>query len=563
MPPIRSRRSVTPAARASGPSRRATSSTSASRLVGRYCTRLLRENWRKSPTRLSRRFTSSRMTPTSSLHLAGETPAGSGATRRSRIDSCRAIELSGLRTSWARPEAKVPDHRHLLALDDAGLGLVELAVGAARLVVEARVLERDRGLRGERLGHVHLVLGPVVWRAREVSTRRPRVALRATRGRMRAAPPAQRRGDLLVDAARRASSPRSRGRTCSSSARRWRLSPIAVRSTSWPLRSSGWGSPARWRHLELRAGPSRAGCDTRSTRRTSRAVSADRREHGLGVERLADALVERGQGPRLLVVEPLGLRGAARPRRRGRAGGRRSRGSAARRRRTWRPAGPPRSGRRGSCRRTRAARWRAPPAASRPAAIIGMRGHSSGVAGLPPVAGRETSAAEALAEAPRLRHARGTRARSRGERRGGASRPSPPGGRPRPSGGRGRSARASRVESRMAWTSSSPWRRAEIVGEDRELAFAVLHRLLERADDAREPFAIGRSCGKSCATSVILTQGADRMGVGLASVHEPPRSAPRAGAAGRARRCAMNAGMGGICAGAAPGRAVEWKDGGD
>ena len=105
--PMRSRRSVTPVARASGRSSRVTSSTSASRLVGRYWTRLLRENCRKSPTRLSRRFTSSRMTPTSSLIWAA-TGAGSGATRRSSTESWSAIELSGFLTSWARPEAKVP-----------------------------------------------------------------------------------------------------------------------------------------------------------------------------------------------------------------------------------------------------------------------------------------------------------------------------------------------------------------------------------------------------------------------------------------------------------------------
>ncbi len=71
--------------------------------------------------------------------------------RRSRIESCSAIELSGLRTSWARPEA---------------LRFPKILIGLPRLLEEAGVLEGHGCLRGQRLGHLHGVLRPaVVFRA--------------------------------------------------------------------------------------------------------------------------------------------------------------------------------------------------------------------------------------------------------------------------------------------------------------------------------------------------------------------------------------------------------------
>ena len=85
---------------------------------------------------------------------------------------------------------------------------------------------------------------------------------------MRAAAPAQRRAMSLLTLASLAQSSVS-SRTCCSRARRWRLSPIAVRSRTCPLRSSGWGSPATWATVS-RASRSRGGCG-RGRRAGSRA----------------------------------------------------------------------------------------------------------------------------------------------------------------------------------------------------------------------------------------------------------------------------------------------------
>ena len=72
------------------------------------------------------------------------------------------------------------------------------------------------------------------------------------------------------------------------------------------MRSSGWGSPARWATRERARVGAEQDVDAVHAQDLERRA-AHRREHGLGVERLADALVEGGQGAGLLVVEPLGL----------------------------------------------------------------------------------------------------------------------------------------------------------------------------------------------------------------------------------------------------------------
>ena len=194
--------------------------------------------------------------------------------------------------------------------------------------------------------------------------------------------------------------------------------------------------------------------------------AAHRGEDGLGVERLADALVEGGEGAGLLVVEPLRLQvpraldgdadlAAHRleeaqlglveggPRR-----------------------APPRSGRPGSCRRTRGARWRARPAGRLVAspearAIIGIRGHSVVLRAWPPWPGREDLPAEALAEPPgpgevEVRSDNPRWAARRSFPSFSSSRKTQAVRSPRPD------VSVSRVESRMTWTSSSPWRRVEM-----------------------------------------------------------------------------------------------------
>ena len=145
---------------------------------------------------------------------------------------------------------------------------------------------------------------------------------------------------------------------------------------------------------------------TRSTRRISRAVRAHRREHGLGVERPADALVEGGEGAGLLVVEPLGLEVPGALDGEAELAAHRLEEAQLVVRRTPRRAGRPRSGRRGSPRRSASGTQAWATGWSRPAAIVGMRGHSVVLRACMPWPEREDLPAEALAEAPRPRRSR-------------------------------------------------------------------------------------------------------------------------------------------------------------
>ena len=157
----RRRARATRAAPASGWRRPTTSSTRASRLAGRCWRRPEPENLRKSPTRLSSLLTSSRITARRSS-ISRATEISRGAERRSRMESWRAMEFRGFRISCARPAAKVPT--------TASFSLSMIRAWAARsprrraagVLVEAAVLEGHRRLRGEGLGIVDLVRGPLV-----------------------------------------------------------------------------------------------------------------------------------------------------------------------------------------------------------------------------------------------------------------------------------------------------------------------------------------------------------------------------------------------------------------
>ena len=370
-------------------------------------------------------------------------------------------------------------------------------------------------------------------------TRRPRVALRATSGRMRAAAPAQRRAISLLTRSSRAQSSVS-SRTCCSSARRCRLSPERGEVEHLPLAQLRVGEPGQVGDGELARVRAEQDVDAVHVQDLERGAS-HRREHGLGVERLADALVEGGERAGLLVVEPLGLEV---PRALdGEAELAAHRLEEAQLRVVERRAG------RAATLRTPAAR---PVEGERHAGVghrlVEARGdhrHAravDGVAGLQPVARGEDLPAEALAEAPRPRRLEVGGRDARGGRRGAASRPSRPRGRPRRSS-RPRPVKTGvegGVEDDLDVLLAVEARRD--VGEYGELALAVLHGPLQTCAGARSRSPSNDPAASLAPPPFILTQGADGVGVGLADVRS--ERIARTGAQGlragtRCARCAV------------------------
>ena len=54
-----------------------------------------------------------------------------------------------------------PEHRHLLGAHDPLLGVLQLVICRAHLLVEPGIVQGDRGLSGESFRHVHLLPGPL------------------------------------------------------------------------------------------------------------------------------------------------------------------------------------------------------------------------------------------------------------------------------------------------------------------------------------------------------------------------------------------------------------------
>ena len=105
-----------------------------------------REKSRKSPTSPSRRRISSRMTPASSpisLASAGSQRADAALQDR-ELEADRVERVADLVGEAGGEGAQ---HRHLLALDDAGLGLLQLAIGAP-LGLEVARTAQSRGRPG-------------------------------------------------------------------------------------------------------------------------------------------------------------------------------------------------------------------------------------------------------------------------------------------------------------------------------------------------------------------------------------------------------------------------------
>ena len=123
---------------------------------GAGCGRCARTGGSRPPARPARRI-SSRITSTTppisprQLRLAArDAPLEERELQRDRVE--RVAHLVG------EPRGEGPQHGHLLVLDDAGLGVLR-SWSAPRLLVEARVLDRDRGLRGQRRALVVKVTG--------------------------------------------------------------------------------------------------------------------------------------------------------------------------------------------------------------------------------------------------------------------------------------------------------------------------------------------------------------------------------------------------------------------
>ena len=120
---------------------------------------------RKSSTRESRRSTSARMIRVSeSISPAGAAPSVR-ALRSSRA-SWREMEFKGFRTSWARPEAKVPEGGHLLALDDSRVGVPKLTKCLALGLAVSSGLDPQRDLMADRLQETQLTVVEARWLAR-------------------------------------------------------------------------------------------------------------------------------------------------------------------------------------------------------------------------------------------------------------------------------------------------------------------------------------------------------------------------------------------------------------
>ena len=196
------------------------------------------------------------------------------------------------------------DHRHLLVLDDAGLRLVQVAIGPTRLLVEVRALDGDRRLRRERLRDVQLVVRPGVGdalRDREKPERRAAGHEGQDERSRRVPPPRHLPVRPLVLRPVREAEGLLRDESAALQAR-----PERDEVEDLALAQLGMGEPREMGNRELPGVGAQEDLHAVGGEHLERRL-ADAAEDRVGVQHLSDALVQGGERPRLLVVQALGV----------------------------------------------------------------------------------------------------------------------------------------------------------------------------------------------------------------------------------------------------------------